>query len=182
MVNGTPILSSDAELAELSGLVPRVAGEAPEAYRRTVVEALIALELRWQDLEAGAISSRTTVDLDAAWEATVRRAGGQEMLHDKLATAGLTEIPLRGLVKRAAVVEAYVAIRFAPFARPTGREVEQLWQEEAAKARASGKPVPPLEEVRSRVEDVVRERKLTGEVERWTQELARRAEVVRYLR
>jgi len=182
VVNGVPVLASDVDLAEAGQLVPRQPGEGQTAYRRAVVAALVELELRWQDLDAAALSSRVTVDLDAAWAATTRRAGGAAELAARLAAIGLPESALRALVRRAAVVEAYVAARFAPFVKPTNAEVEKAWQEELApQLRAAGKPVPELTAVREQVEALLRERKLTAEVEGWTADLAKRAEIVRYV-
>jgi hypothetical protein len=181
MVNGVPILASDVALATAGALVPRDAGESDEGYRRAVVEALVELELRWQDLRAAAIASRVPVDLDAAWSATLRRVGGEEELRKRLESIGLPEVALKELVRRAAVVEAYVSSRFGPFARPTEQEVEKAWREELVpKLRAAGKPVPALADVRGQVEALLRERKLTAEVEGWTAELAKRAQIVRY--
>jgi len=182
VVNGVPILASDAELAEVAALVPRQAGESDGDYRRAVVEGLVDLELRWQDLTAAGITARARTDLEAAWRVTVQRAGGDEALHQRLTETGLAERELRELVRHAAVVQAYVAARFAPFARPTPHEVETAWQQELApELEKAGKPVPSLAEVRGEVEALLRERKLSSEVERWTADLAKRAEVVRYL-
>lgn len=182
VVNGVPILASDAELAQVAGLVPRQAGESDGDYRSVVIEALVSLELRWQDLAAAGVTARPPADADAAWRATVQRTGGEDELHRRLEAIGLGERELRDLVRRAAVVQAYVATRFAPFARPSQREVEAAWQKELApQLEKAGKPVPPLAEVRGEVETLLRERKLTGEVERWTADLAKRAEIVRYV-
>lgn len=183
LVGGTPILTSDTELADAAQLVPRAAGEDDAAHRSAVLDALVALELRWQDLETAAMASRTQVDLDAAWASTVKRAGGEDVLRDRLAAIGLPEAALRELVRRAAIVQAYVGVRFAPFVRPSAEEVEAIYRDELAPAlRSAGQPVPELAAVRAEVEALVRERKLTAEVERWTSDLARRTEVVRYVR
>jgi hypothetical protein len=182
LVNNVPVLASDVQLAEVGSLVPREQGESDAAYARAVLEALVDLELRWQDLQAAGITSRAQVDLDAAWRTTVDRAGGEEALREKLAQIGFNEGPLRELVRRAAVVQSYVASRFGPFVRPTGQEVETFWQRELTpQLQAEGKPVPPLAEVRPKVEALLRERKLSAEIDRWTAELAKRAEIVRYL-
>jgi len=89
LVGGTPILTSDTELADAAQLVPRVAGEDDAVHRTAVIDALIALELRWQDLETAAMASRTQVDLDAAWASTVKRAGGEDALRARLAAINL---------------------------------------------------------------------------------------------
>ncbi len=183
LVNGVPVLASDVELAEVAQLVPRGDGEGEVEYRRAVLDALIALQLRWQDLEAAALTERVQVDLAAAWGSVVARAGGEAALRTRLDAIGLPPETLRDLVRRAAIVEAYVATRFGPFARPTPREVEDAWKGELAPdLAASGKPVPDLAAVRAEVEALVRERKLDAEVRRWTAELETRASVVRYLR
>jgi hypothetical protein len=183
LVNGVPVLASDVELAEVAQLVPRGDGEGEVEYRRAVLDALIALQLRWQDLEAAALTERVQVDLAAAWGSVATRAGGEAALRTRLDAIGLPPETLRDLVRRAAIVEAYVATRFGPFARPTPREVEDAWKGELAPDLAArGKPVPDLAAVRAEVEALVRERKLDAEVRRWTAELETRASVVRYSR
>lgn len=182
VVNGVPILASDVELAEAAGLVPRQAGEDDTDYRRAVVSALVDLELRWQDLTAAGIAARVQTDLDAAWRATVQRAGGDEALRRRLERMGLGERELREMVRHAAVVQAYVASRFAPFVRPTPQDIETAWREELLpQLEKEGNHVPQLADVRGEVEALLRERKLSSEVERWTADLAKRAEIVRYL-
>ena len=182
LVGATPVLASDAELAELGGLVPREPGEDDAAYRSAIVDALIALELRWQDLNSTGLRSRVQVDLDAAWSAVAARAGGADELRARLAATGLDEAELRGLVERAAIVQAYALNRFAPFARPTEGEVETLYRREVVpEFEREGRPAPPLAEVRAEIEGLVRERRLNAEVERWTAELAARTPVQRYV-
>ncbi len=182
LVNNVPVLASDVELAEVGVLVPREPAESDADYTRAVLEALVDLELRWQDLKAAGITTRAQVDLDAAWRTTVERAGGEEALRGKLAEIGFNEGPLRELVRRAAVVQSYVASRFGPFVRPTAQEVETFWQKELVPQLTSeGKPVPPLADVRAKVEALLRERKLAAEIDGWTADLAKRAEIVRYL-
>jgi len=182
VVNGVPVLSSDVELATAGGLVPREPGESDVDYRKAVVNALVDLELRWQDLNSSGIALRMPVDLDAAWRAPVQRAGGEEPLRQRLAQLGLSERDLRELVRRAAVVQAYVASRFAPFVRPAPSEIEAAWRQELVpELEKAGRPVPPLADVRAEVEALLRERKLLAEIDRWTGELAKRAEIVRFL-
>ena len=181
VVNGVPVLQTDVDLAEISRLVPHVEGEDAAGYRRAVAGALVDLELRWQDLRSAAIAQRTTVDMDHIWAAAVSRAGGAEALGRALEAAGLDAGMLRHLLRKAAVVQAYVATRFEPFIRPTEAEVESLWRRRLVpELRNAGKPVPPLAEVRAQVESLVRENKLQTEIDRWTEELSRRAEIVRF--
>ncbi len=181
VVNRTPILASDVELVELAGLVPRAAGEDDAAHRGTITEALIALALRWQDLDRTGLAARTRPNLEAAWASVVARAGGEEILAQRLDAAGLPEALLRESVRRLATVEAYAAERFGPFVRPSPQEIEAAYATELVPALvAAGTDPPRLEEVRGQLEELVRERKLAAEVERWTAELASRARIQRY--
>lgn len=182
LVNGVPVLTSDVELAEVAGLVPRAAGESDADLRRAEVEALVALELRWQDLQAAGVVLRLRVDLERAWNTVVQRAGGLEAVRSRLAGAGLDEPLLRELVRRAAVVETYVAGRFGTFVNPTEDEVERAYRDELLPALPAGATPPALGTVRPQLESILRERKLLAEVERWTRDLEVRGEVVRYLR
>jgi hypothetical protein len=183
VVNGVPVLDSDVELAEIAKLVPGQAGEGADAHTRAVIDALIALELRWQDLVATSIADRTEVDMNAVWNAATRRAGGVDALRAALDAVGLEEAALRNLLRHAAVVQAYVATRFAPFARPSEAEIAAAWKSRFAPALTTqGKPVPPLTAIRDKVAAVLTEEKLLAEVNRWTSELEQRGEVVRYTR
>jgi len=182
LVNGVPVLASDVELAEIARLVPRRAEESDSDYRRVVVEALVALELRWQDLQAAGVVMRLRTDAERAWHSVVERAGGSRAVHDRLAAAGLEESLLRELTRRAAVVEAYVASRFGTFIHPTTEELERAFREEFVPSLPAGSAPPDLATVRPQLEAILRERKLEAEVERWTRSLELRGEVVRYLR
>lgn len=183
LVNGVPILASDLELAEIAGLVPKLPGEDEANFRKAVLEALIALELRYQDLAEARLEQRISYDWEAAWKRVAVQAGGEEALERKLSEAGLTQTELARLVRRAALVEAYVARWFAPAVRVSQEELVAYFREEfLPRWPASQGPPPSLEQVRTQLEAMVREKKLTQEVERWTQELARRGEVIRYRR
>lgn len=182
LVNGVPVLASDVELAEIADLVPRVAGESEASFQETVVEALVALELRWQDLQAAGIVLRLKVDVERAWQAVVERAGGRPALDARLAAAGLAEAHLRELVRRAAVVEAYVAGRFGAFVHPSSEELDRAFREEYLPSLPPGTVAPELAAVRPQLEAILRERKLAAEVQRWTRDLETRGEVVRYRR
>ncbi len=181
VVNGTPVLSSDRDTALVAGLVPRMPEEPDEAYRTATVEALVTLELRWQDLASAGIDQRFVVDVDAAWQRVAERAGGDDALRRSLAEVGVPPGLLRDLLRRSAVVDAYVRQRFSPFTRPTLPEVEAVYRDELAPAmRERGEAVPSLDSVRTEIEALVRTRKLNAEIERWTRDLESRGVVVRY--
>jgi hypothetical protein len=74
-----------------------------------------------------AIAPRIPVDLDAAWRKAVSRVGDEGELHRR-PRIGSSEGALRELLRRAAVVEAYVASRFGPFSSAERTEVDKAWR------------------------------------------------------
>lgn len=183
LVNGVPILASDVELAQIAGIVPKMPHEDEASYRKAVLEALIALELRYQDLVEARLEQRVSYDWQAAWQRVVTQAGGEEELNRKLAEQGFSQGELVRLVQRAALVEAYVAKWFAPSLRVTQGELEAYYRQEFLRRWPPGQgPPPPLEQVRPQLEALVKEKKLLEQVQTWTEELARRGEVIRYSR
>lgn len=182
LVNGVPILSSDVELAEIANLLPRVEGEGERDYHNALLEALIALELRYQDLKAAHLDQQLVVDWEAAWAKVVQQVGGEEELSRRLAAAGLLRESLMHLVRRAALVEAYVAQRFASSLRVSQEEVQKAYEAAFPPSPEGSGKRPLLAEVRPQLERLIRERKLAEAVSRWTQELALRGEVLRYRR
>lgn len=183
LVNGVPILASDVELAEIAGIVPKMPQEEEASYRKAVLEALIALELRYQDLVEARLEQRVSYDWQAAWQRVVTQAGGEEQLVRKLSEHGFSQGELLRLIKRAALVEAYVAKWFAPSLRVTQGELEAYYRQEFLPRWPVGQgPPPPLEQVRPQLEALVKETKLLEQVQIWTEELARRGEVIRYSR
>ncbi|MGQ9494828.1 MAG: hypothetical protein ACUVRY_00970 [Thermoanaerobaculaceae bacterium] len=182
LVNGVPVLLSDVELAEIANLLPRVPGEGEREYHNAVLEALIALELRYQDLKAAHLDQRLVVDWEAAWDKVLQQVGGEVELSRRLAAAGLSRESLMHLVRRAALVEAYVAQRFASSLRVTQEEVQKAYEAAFPPSPEGSDNRPLLAEVRPQLERMIRERKLSEAVSRWTQELAQRGEVLRYRR
>jgi len=179
LVNGVPILASEVQLAQVAGLVPRLPQEDEVSYQKATLEALIALELRYQDLAEAHWQERLSVDWPKAWEKVLGQAGGEEALEEKLASLGLSKASLERLLRRAALVEAYVAKRFASTLRVSEEELQEAYRQRFSPL--PGTP-PPLSQVRGQLEALLKEQKLLAEVERWTRQLAQRSEVIRYLR
>ena len=63
VVDRTPILRSDVDLAELLILVKRPFGSTDAEYRSALLEARIHLEVQFRDLEASGILYRLELDV-----------------------------------------------------------------------------------------------------------------------
>jgi hypothetical protein len=181
VVGNTPILHSDIELAALVNLDPRDPIETPEAYRKRLLESRIRLEIQFRDLEESGVLFRLSIEASRARAALVARAGGEEVLDAELRQHGLIEPDIDELALRVAAVDAYVEQRLRPRVTVTIEEIETAYQELLVnEIAASDDEVPPLVTVRDRLHELLIERKLNEEIERWLERAAARQEVTRY--
>jgi peptidyl-prolyl cis-trans isomerase SurA len=159
-------------------IIPRTSGETDPAYRRRVLDALIAQGLRYrdvvrfgaQDVSADAIESRLRdvqgrFDSPAQFEETIR-------------AAELTIEDVRSLVKRQLQVEAYIEERFSPLIFVSLEEIETYYNDVWLMQRFErGLPPTPLAEVREEIRTLLKAERLQREIDVWTQQLRERANV-----
>ncbi len=88
---------------------------------------------------------------------------------------------LRQLVTRQLLVLNYVEERLGPRVFVTPEDTQAYYDRTLAAAAARhGEPPPPLDEVREQIRELLRQQKLNEEIDRWTEELRRQADVANY--
>jgi hypothetical protein len=183
VVGSTPILLSDVDLAALVRLVDAEPDESVDAYRSRLLDARIRLEVEFRDIEDGGLLFRLELDPQRARQLLIGRGGGADRLDREFEERGLVEADLDELVLRVAAVDAFVQQRLRPRISVNMDEIEaayeQLLVDEIA---ASGEPLPPLAAVRDQVHQLLVERKLNDEIERWLARAMERQEVLRFSR
>lgn len=180
------VLESEVEKLVGVGYLPRAPGETDDAYRARVLDARIVEVLRERELRktGGIEPKREEVEARLkALEARVVKERG-EPLDAILARAGATRDELAGFVKRGMALENFVKERLGPAIKTTDAELHAYYDgpfREEARARGLAN-VPPFDEVAEQIRDVVRERKLNVEIERWTEQLRAGTRVLIYHR
>jgi hypothetical protein len=178
----------ESEIRKLSGVgyLPREAGEPDAAYRDRVLAARVVEVLRDRQLRktGGIEPKREEVEARvAALEARVVKERG-ETVDAILARAGATRDDLSLFVKRGMALESFVRERLSPGIKTTDAELRAYYdgpfrEEARAKGLAS---LPPYEDVSEQIRELVRERKLNAEIERWTEQLRAETRVLIYRR
>jgi hypothetical protein len=178
----------ESELRKLAGVgyLPREAGESDAAYRDRVLSVRVVEVLRDRQLRktGGIEPKREEVEARvAALEARVAKERG-ETLDAILARAGATRDDLSLFVKRGMALESFVRERLSPGIKTTEAELRAYYdgpfrEEARAKGLAS---LPPYEDVSEQIRELVRERKLNAEIERWTEQLRAETRVLIYRR
>ena len=89
VVDSTPILHSDIELAGLVSLVERGPDTTIDAHRSRLLDARIRLELQYRDLEESGTLYRLDIDLERALDTLIARAGNEQELRAQFEKHGL---------------------------------------------------------------------------------------------
>jgi hypothetical protein len=186
VVGDDVILESEIRKLAGVGFLPRETGESDPAYRDRVLAARVVEVLRERQLrKTGGIEPRReeVESRLAALEARVVQERG-EPLDAILARAGATREELAVFVRRGMALESFVKERLSPAIKTTDAELRAYYEgpfREEALGRGLA-TLPPFEDVAEQIRDVVRERKLNAEIERWTEQLRAETRVLIYRR
>lgn len=179
VVDGDPILASDLERTIGLGLIERQSGESDAALRRRALDRLIEHRLRLHEIDRFGFEAAELAEVEAQFEHLRSRFPTEAAFRAELARLGLEEAGLRQLLARQLSVLAYVEERLGPRVFVGVDDIRQHYDEVLVPAlRARGEPAPPLDEVREAIRELLRNRRLNEEIDRWTAELRARADVV----
>lgn len=178
-VDNDPILASDVERVIALGLVEPSPDETDSALRRRVLEGLIEQRLRFHEVDRFGFGQVPVEEIEERCEEIRSRFPTEEAYRDHLRRLDMNEEDLRQLVARQLMILAYVEERLGARVFVGLEEIRAYYQEELVPAmEARGERPPPLETVREEIRTVIRERHLGEEVQRWTEELRRQADIV----
>ena len=171
VVDTSPILASDLDLAHLVDLAPKA----------DLLSARIALELQFRELVDSGNLYRLEIDVRSVHAELQRRIDVPASDQSPLVAFGLTDEDTSRLALRIAARDAFVEQRLRPRVRVTLDDLREAYQDEVVATLAEANvPVPPIEDVTSQLRDVLMERRLTEEIEDWMGGLASRHEVIRF--
>jgi len=182
VVDEEAVLLSDVEEVIGLGLVDRQPGESDAALQARVLDGLIDHQLRFQAAERFGFGQVPVEDIEQQVDAIRDRFPDPTAFAARLAELGLTEAELRQLVARQLMVLHYVDERLGARVFVSLDDIRTYYDDELVPQLTSqGQPVPPLEEVREQIRQVIKQRRLLDEVETWTTGLRREADVQVFL-
>ncbi len=181
VVDEDPILASDLDRAVVLGQLQPKAGEAPKAFRRRVLDDLVAQRLRFHEIDRFGLE-QVQVDQIEKQVAEVRaRFKDEATFRQKLREVGLDEAALRQLMARQLEVLAFVDERLGPQVFVSLEDISTYYKNVLTpELQKRHQPVPPLDEVRDNIREVLRQQRLTEEIDHWTEELRRKANIAVY--
>lgn len=181
-VDGDPILLSDIRRVLELGLAEARPGESEEELQRRVLDGLIEQRLRFHEVERydpGALP----VDLLERRLDEIRAGFPDRSAFERhLVELGIAEEELRHLLARQLRILLYLEERLAPRVFVHPEDVRAYYEEELVpRMVAEGGTAPPLGEVREEIRALLRQERLNREIEAWSEELRRQAEVFDFL-
>lgn len=178
VVDDDPILASDVEQVIGLGLAERRDGESDQAFRRRVLQGLIEQSLRFHEIGRFGFEQ---VPVEVIEEEVAKiRAGfpSSVAFEERLRELDLSFQELRQLVARQLAVLTYVEERLGARVFVSLSDIRSYYEETLVPAlEARGAEVPPLEQVREKIRSLLKEKRLNEEIERWTDDLRRQADV-----
>jgi peptidyl-prolyl cis-trans isomerase SurA len=182
VVDEDPILESDLRRAIGLGLARPNPGESDDAFRRRTLNELVAERLRFHEIERFGFEQVPVQEIEK--QVAGIRSGFKDDagFAARLKELGLDLASLRQLVARQLEVLTYVDERLGPQVFIGLDEIADYYKNVLTPemARQHLAP-PPLEEVREKIREVLRQQRLTQELDRWTEELRRKADIHLYI-
>jgi peptidyl-prolyl cis-trans isomerase SurA len=181
VVDEDPVLATDLDRAIVIGQLAPKPGESQRTFRRHVLDDLVAQRLRFHEIDRFGLE-QVPVDQIERQVAEVRaRFKDDATFRQKLREVGLDEAALRQLMARQLEVLAYVDERLGPQVFVGLDDIANYYRTVLTpQLQQQHLPVPPLESVRDKIREVLRQQRLTEEIERWTEELRRKAVIAVY--
>jgi peptidyl-prolyl cis-trans isomerase SurA len=181
VVDEDPILASDLDRAIGLGLAAKNAGETDSAYRRRALNQLIDERLRFHEIERFGFEQVPVDEIEKQVE-KIRAGFPDAAAFDRhLKEVGLSPAQLRQLVTRQLLVLTYVDERVGARVFVSQEDIRAYYDDVLTQEMKQQKqPVPPLEEVREQIRNILRDQRLNEEIDRWTRELRDRAEIANY--
>ena len=181
VVDEDPVLNSDVERVIKLGLEQTREGEAEPAFRRRVLNSLIEERLRFHEIDRFGFEQVPVDEIERNVAKIRARFPDDAAFQKALKEVGLDLKKLRQLVARQLLVFTYVDERLGPRVFVSLDEINRYYRSVLSpQVQSQGKQAPPVEEVREDIREVLKQQKLTQEVEKWTEELRRDADVVIY--
>jgi hypothetical protein len=181
VVDEDPILSSDVDRSIVLGLVEPLAGQSDRALRRRVLESLIDQRVRLHEVTRFGIEQVPVEAIEEQVAAIRSRFSSDQELEARLADVGLDLEGLRQLVARQLAVWIYFEEFLGPRIFVSLEEIRQYYEETVApELRGAGSPVPPIEEVREEIRELLKQQRLNQAIEERTEELRREADILNF--
>ena len=180
------VLEGEVSRLAAIGFLPRRAGESELAYRDRLLDLRVVELLRERELRLLTGLEPDPAEVSAKLDEVAARyeAGTGEPFDRALEQVRTTRDEVMGWIRRGIALESYARERLLPTVRVTEAGMRAFYDGPfRAEAEARGLlTLPPFSEVQDQLRELLRERLLNEEVEKWTQGLREKTRILVYRR
>ncbi len=181
VVDEDPILGSDIARDAGLGLEARKAGETDDAYHRRILSLLIDQRLRFHEIDRFGFVQVPADQVEKNLAEIRGRFPDAAAYQRRLKELGISESGVKQLVTRELMVLTYVDERLGPRVFVSLDDIKAYYRATLTPELAKQhQPLPPLDDVRESIRQVLHEQRLNQEIDRWTDELRDKANVANY--
>lgn len=179
VVDEDPILLSQVDELIHIGLVEPAEGESEAGLRERVITEMVEERLRFHEVERSGFDRVPVEQVEERMAAIVDGFPSRAAFEERLRAAGLSRDTLRQIVARRLAVLSYVEQRLGARIFVGLDDIREYYYGTLTpELEARGMAVPPLDEVREEIRTVLKEQRLNAEIDRWTGDLYRDADVL----
>ena len=180
------VLEGEVSRLVAIGFLPRHEGETELAYRDRLLDFRVVELLREKELRLLTGLEPDPAEVNAKLDEVAARyeAGAGEPFDRVLERARTSRDEVRDWIRRGIALESYARERLLPTVR-VPEEAMRAFYDGPFRAEAASRGVgtlPPFSDVQDQIRDLLRERLLNEEVERWTKGLREKTRIVVYRR
>jgi hypothetical protein len=180
------ILESEIRKLVAVRYLERKTGESDTAYRDRALDQRVVDLLREKQLRRSSGFDPKPEEVEARVAALEERLAKDRGVPAAavLAAAGTTHEELSAWVRRGLALDSFVKERLTPGLKLTEADLRAYYDtafRDAAKKRGLA-DMPPFDDVREEIREVVRELRLNAEIERWTEQLRSETRILIYRR
>jgi hypothetical protein len=173
-VEGDILLQSD--LRELAAYQQLLGGQAePESKR---LDELIDQWIIEHEALAAQFGQPSSEDIDSALVEAEKSLGGQQAFLVKMKTQGLSLAAVRRILGREIFFSRYLDYKFRHAAQVDAAAEEKYYKEEfTQQMTARGQTIPPVDNVRDQIHELLVQKEITARAEQWLAESRARLKV-----
>jgi hypothetical protein len=157
---------TESEVRELAAFQKLVDGRAKS--RGELIRELADQWVVRGEAEAAQYPRPSAGDLERAFAQFAAQFPSPEEFKNRCAAAGLSEAAVRRILGQQLYLSRFLDFRFRPAAQVKPKQVEDYYRDEfAPQLKARGQTVPPLEEVRDTIREVLIQRAISKRATQW---------------
>jgi hypothetical protein len=179
-VNGKVLTEGDLKLARSLNAVIFSKNEASDPENGSL-DRLIDLELLRQEIKNFGMVNEDEIEVKSRLQALRETYAGTGGLAAFLQRFGLQESELISYLRLESSILRFVNFRFGPFVKVTQEEINQYYKNDlASQLEKTGLELPPLSQVSTRIEEILREEKINEVLEQWMANTRRNSRIERF--